>query len=281
MYLCRTKPINLIKSLLFIPICLWVLPACGPLPKPFKANSDVSVALLGTIMEAHQVVLVGPILGFNEEISKEIELNLHPALAIYGIASKKQNPQPSSFVITVVLDSSRMMMWKLLDSERVIVLQFEKQPFVSKNDVIYGIDQVVRRVALYFAQQRGSRDSHGPRISVMPIDGAPTGDKGLLLTDMQLELSQNGYRSFGSIYDADYILLGSINITDFNSIEKRHMVYIDWTVILPDGTRVGSVTQENDVWRHDIQEKWGNITRSIAKSSVPGVVQLLKQYNSK
>lgn len=280
MYLCENELIRYIKQLLIALICACFLVACGSLPKPFKVTSDTSVSLLGAIIEAQPVVAVGPILGFDTRTSKEINVYLRETFSSHGVIVQSQRSQSSSFTITVILDSHGMVIWQLLDSDRVVVLRFAEQPFVSNARVVNGVNLVVKRIAEFLSRYSGTGDYQSPTIAVMPIDGGLADEGSSLLIAMQRELSFRGYQSFASVFNAEYILLGSIIVADLNTIERELVIYIDWTVILPDGTRLGVVTQKNIISRRDIDEKWGNLAQVIAKNAANGVVQLIERYNS-
>ena len=77
------------------------------------------------------------------------------------------------------------------------------------------------------------------------------------------------------ITEDTYVVLGAVHV-DSGPTPQQQTVQIDWTVILPDGRRVGSVRQQNNVETGRLGRTWGTIATAAAYGGPDGVVSLLE-----
>jgi len=57
--------------------------------------------------------------------------------------------------------------------------------------------------------------------------------------------------------------------------KQQQSITVDWTVLTPDGTRVGTVSQSNVVPRGELDGAWVELAQVVAVNGAHGVVSLL------
>lgn len=112
-------------------------------------------------------------------------------------------------------------------------------------------------------------------VVVYRVDGAPGDGAVALQRGMQRALRTRGIPVVGNIADDTYIVLGAVHI-DGGLTPGRATVEINWTVIRPDGRRVGSVRQRNSVETGRLDGAWGTIAMAAADGGADGVAALLE-----
>ena len=112
-------------------------------------------------------------------------------------------------------------------------------------------------------------------VVVYRVDGAPGDGAVALQRGMRRALRTRGIPVAGNIADDTYIVLGAVHI-DGGPTPERETVEIDWTVIRPDGRRVGSVRQRNSVETGRLDGAWGTIATAAADGGADGVASLLE-----
>ncbi len=112
-------------------------------------------------------------------------------------------------------------------------------------------------------------------VVVYRVDGAPGDGATTLLERMQRALKMRQIPVANSITEDTYVVLGAVHIDD-DPTGKQQVVQIDWTVIRPDGRRVGSIRQQNSVDAGRLDGAWGTIATAVAYGGADGIVSLLK-----
>ncbi len=69
-------------------------------------------------------------------------------------------------------------------------------------------------------------------------------------------------------------MLGSVHVTSAKLVGQES-VKVDWTVLAPDGARLGTVSQSNNVLAGTIDEHWGGVARIVAENGAEGVIAML------
>lgn len=161
------------------------------------------------------------------------------------------------------------------------------RPFQPENKVVSlkGYLEPGARTGLAAPRIERMFDLHGetpipPRpldaVVVYRVDGAPGDGAVALQRGMRRALRTRGIPVVGNITDDTYVVLGAVHI-DGGPTPGRETVEIDWTVIRPDGQRVGSVRQRNSVEIGRLDGAWGTIAMAAADGGADGVASLLKE----
>jgi len=122
----------------------------------------------------------------------------------------------------------------------------------------------------------GSIGRDGPLSAIVPsVTGAP-GDGSVSLTKaLQRELSRNGValadRATGEAYRVEgKVILGQ-------GQDGKQPVQIDWLVKDPQGKKLGTVSQKNEIDEGSLDGAWGQTADAAAAAAAKGILKLLPQ----
>ena len=62
--------------------------------------------------------------------------------------------------------------------------------------------------------------------------------------------------------------------------ERHQSVTVDWTVLAPDGARIGTVSQSNAVPAGSLDGAWGPVARAVAENGAQGIVAMLRRIGA-
>ena len=110
---------------------------------------------------------------------------------------------------------------------------------------------------------------------VRPVDGAPGDGRHSLTQAMRRALAQSGFKSAESLENASFIVLGSVYVADAPDSNLQQSITVDWTVLTPDGARIGTVSQSNVLPAGALDGAWGGVARVVAKNGAQGIVAML------
>ena len=121
--------------------------------------------------------------------------------------------------------------------------------------------------------QRTAAAAPAPLGAVVPtLSGAPGDGNNLLAKALQSELSKNGVGptgQTGSLYRVEGIVkMGAV-------ADGKQPVQIDWNVKDPQGKRVGTVTQKNEIAAGSLDGSWGRTADAAAAAAAQGILKLL------
>jgi hypothetical protein len=112
-------------------------------------------------------------------------------------------------------------------------------------------------------------------VVVYRVDGAPGDGETTLLQGMRRALMMQQIPVVNGITEDTYVVLGAVHIDDGPS-NNQQIVQIDWTVIRPDGRRVGSIRQLNSVVAGKLDGAWGAIATAVTYRGANGIISLFK-----
>jgi hypothetical protein len=123
-------------------------------------------------------------------------------------------------------------------------------------------------------QTTGSINREGPVAAVVPsVTGAP-GDGGASLTAaIQRELQTKGVSLAERASASAYRVEGAVTLGDAR--EGKQPIHIEWVVKDPQGKRLGTVSQKNDIPEGSLDGAWGRTADQAASAAVQGIVKLL------
>ena len=112
-----------------------------------------------------------------------------------------------------------------------------------------------------------------PLVAVVPsLSGAPGDGNAMLARALQAELGKNGVN--GTPVDATaYRVEGVVKLGA--AADGKQPVQIDWNVKDPQGKRLGTVTQKNEVAAGSLDASWGKTADAAAAAAAQGILKLL------
>ena len=115
--------------------------------------------------------------------------------------------------------------------------------------------------------------SGGPVAAVIPsLTGAPGDGNNALASALQAELTKNGVGS-ASQGGTPYRVEGVVKVGAV--ADGKQPVQIDWNVKDPQGKRLGTVTQKNEIVAGSLDNSWGRTADAAAAAAAQGILKLL------
>jgi len=120
----------------------------------------------------------------------------------------------------------------------------------------------------------GSIARDGALTAVVPsVKGAPGDGSTSLTTAIQRELQNKGVSLLDRATPASYRVEG--NVTLGASREGKQPIQIEWVVRDPNGKKLGTVSQKNDIPEGSLDGSWGRVADQAAGAAVQGILKLL------
>ena len=138
--------------------------------------------------------------------------------------------------------------------------------------------RAARQIAAALEEQGHDSGGASTRADVVldAVRGAP-GDGGISLVHaMRDSLARNGFTVAQSPDEAALLVEGRVSVAPSDITPGSATVAIAWTVLRPDGTRIGTVTQSNHVSAARLAGPWGLLAETVARAGAPGIAQLLR-----
>jgi hypothetical protein len=115
-------------------------------------------------------------------------------------------------------------------------------------------------------------------VALRPIEGAP-GDGGeSLARAMRQFLGRAAIAVVEENRNPAAIVVGRVAVTDLAAQQQE--VRIDWTVLAPDGRRLGTIGQANRIPAGRLDGPWGGIANAVAENAVQGLSDLFDQLSA-
>jgi hypothetical protein len=124
------------------------------------------------------------------------------------------------------------------------------------------------------ATTTGSIARDGPLTAVVPsVKGAPGDGSTSLTAAIQRELTGKGVSLTERATPATYRVEG--NVTLGAGREGKQAIQIEWVVKDPNGKKLGTVSQKNDIPEGSLDGSWGRVADQAAGAAVQGILKLL------
>ena len=278
----RSRP-GAVRRALGIILCL-ALAACGDLPRPFQPTDKSTEAWSGPGDLAWGSILVPPVTGLPAERSRALVEEVVAALTVRDVPASTHASGRGSIVLAGHVSAvTRKLRWTLVTPEGETALRFE-EPEVDASSIggaAPDLAAVAARAATRVAAalkppERTDRD-RPPRVPVVlaAVHGAP-GDGGIALARaMRRALARNGVVVADAPGAGSLAIRGRVSVSPDGAAGDSATVAIAWDVLLPDGRRLGTVTQSNRVGADRLSGAWGVLPRAIARAGAPGIAELL------
>src|SRR5262245_2954155 len=121
-----------------------------------------------------------------------------------------------------------------------------------------------------------SISSDGPLTAVVPnVSGAPGDGSTSLASALQRELSSKGISLANKPSTAAYRVEGTVTIGAAK--EGKQPIQIEWLVRDPQGKKLGTVSQRNEIPEGSLDGAWGKTAEQAAGAAAQGILKLLPQ----
>jgi hypothetical protein len=119
-----------------------------------------------------------------------------------------------------------------------------------------------------------ARAAKGPVTTIVaPVSGAPGDGTKSLTAAIKKRLYAKGVKLATVQTGNTYTVKGIVSVTDGSG--GKQSIRIDWQVIDPNGKRVGTVSQKNNIPKGSLDGPWGAIADAAAGAAADGIVKLL------
>ena len=120
--------------------------------------------------------------------------------------------------------------------------------------------------------------SKEPLAAVVPsLVGAPGDGNSALAKALQSELTKSGVATAGQSASS-YRVEGVVKVGQ--SADGKQPVQIDWNVKDPQGKRLGTVTQKNEIPAGSLDSSWGKTADAAASAAAQGILKLLPKSSA-
>jgi hypothetical protein len=122
----------------------------------------------------------------------------------------------------------------------------------------------------------GSIDRAGTLSARVPnVAGAPGDGSSALRNALQKELSRGGIALAETASPSTYTVEGKVMMGPGK--DGKQPITIDWTVSDPEGKKLGTVSQKNEVPQGSLDGTWGKTADAAAAAAAQGILKLMPQ----
>ena len=108
---------------------------------------------------------------------------------------------------------------------------------------------------------------------VAPVSGAPGDGTKSLTAAIKKRLYAKGVKLATVPTGNTYTVKGTVSVTDGSG--GKQSIRIDWQVLDPNGKRVGTVSQQNNIPKGSLDGPWGAVADAAAGAAADGIIKLL------
>ena len=107
------------------------------------------------------------------------------------------------------------------------------------------------------------------------VTGAPGDGSSALRNALQKELARGGIALADTPSPATYTVEGKVVMGAGK--DGKQPITIDWTVSDPEGKKLGTVSQKNEVPQGSLDGTWGKTADAAAAAAAQGILKLMPQ----
>ncbi len=128
------------------------------------------------------------------------------------------------------------------------------------------------------AQTTGSISKDGSLTALVPaVHGAPGDGKASLTAAIQRELQSKGVSLAERATPESFRVEGLVTVGAGR--DGKQPIQIEWVVKDPQGKKLGTVSQKNDIPEGSLDGPWGRVADQAASAAVQGILKLLPSAN--
>ena len=122
----------------------------------------------------------------------------------------------------------------------------------------------------------GSIGREGPVTAIVPsVTGAPGDGSASLTAAIQRELTSKGVSISDRATAVAYRVEGTVTVGEAK--QGKQPIHIEWLVRDPQGKKLGTVSQRNEIPEGSLDGEWGSNATQAAGAAAQGIVKLLPQ----
>jgi len=278
-------------SFAFLVLVTGFVAACGSVPQPFRPTADQppnELTRLGPETAGIEVDLIRGttlpmaklVADYVSEAFLERDIPAAPApsltsgFTLSGYATRNTTDATSPYVVQIY--------WTLKDPDGAIVGQHIQGVTGPYLDWEYGAKRVLVEAADGTAATI-SRMILGASADIIegeiiegiwvgPVVGAPGDGNAALRRALRLALKGRGQELHDTAPEASARVLGNVTLSAVN--ETTESISIVWEVLRPDGTVVGTSSQENNIPKGSLDGPWGQVAAYATAAVVDSVIKL-------
>jgi hypothetical protein len=108
---------------------------------------------------------------------------------------------------------------------------------------------------------------------VSPVTGAPGDGMKSLTAAIKKRLYAKGVKLTSIQSENTYTVKGVVSLIDASG--GKQSIRIEWQVLDPNGKKVGTVSQQNNIPKGSLNGPWGAVADAAAGAAADGIVKLL------
>jgi hypothetical protein len=265
-----------------------LLAACQPLPHPFEPETKGINPLLQ--LKEGLGVTVMPVAGVPTALGYRLSTAIAAAFRDAEIPAAVEVGNRGSFVVmgsakTIAasrLEETLEIEWDVAAPSGQLLgnyVQQERLPLgQSAGPTPAHLAEIAQRgvaqlVGLVRDDMPVARMTEG--IAIGAIDGAPGDGGDSLRNAFEFVLRQSGIPVARPEHGEAVTLVGAVEVTP--PADGKQKVAIRWVLLMPDGSEIGDVKQENAVPAGSLDHHWGNTALLVAEAAYDGIISLYEK----
>ncbi len=281
-----------------ILLIVLLITACGPLPMPFRKDSQGTRNDL-IFQQLPPVVAVNAVNGTSIPMAKLLAQAVAEELSRREVIAYTGDKGKSTHVLDGWVENAQdqfqktapsYILWALTKRDGELVSTFKYEFRASALDWDYGSPRIIREIgegtAVQMAQLLvGSSDPAEQRVDqktgvwVVPIVDAP-GDGNFSLTRaMSYALGDTGIKITKTAEDAEFRLRAQVHVD--SPISEKQQVKIDWILVDQQKQEIGRASQKNTVQAGTFDGRWGQTAVMIAGAAAGSIRDIVNRERNR
>ena len=272
-------------------LALVVAVACQPLERPFQPESKISTPDSLVATGPRSGIFVGPIEGAPAETARRLARLVAASLRDRDIPATAERTGARAYVLWAEARVARIseaeemltLRWRLVDPFGRELGTFDQARQIKTAGwragelglLAFLAEQAAPRIDSLIARPAAARASVPlAPVFVAPVDGAPGDGRAVLTAAMRRKLALLQVPVTDEMGEDTYLVLGAVYVGDDGA--GGLSVEILWTLMAPDGTEAGVVSQRNSVGTAAPESVWADIAPAVAEGAAAGIIEILR-----
>lgn len=271
-------------------LILSALAACGPVPKPFKAEPGAKESNPLLAIPDGSGITVAPVAGAGAPLSGPLTEALVAHLQRVGIPASSGSALTNGLLMEGIAewrDGRADVFWVLTNPDGAEVATVSANAAATRSAYETGDPALVKILAergatlvgatLGTEQAVSALPDGTPTVAVVGVEGAPGDGDRALSRAMTAVLKEAGVPLADGAEEAALLLAGVVTLEPLKN--GRELVTIQWWLMDGDGTVLGKLDQENVVPQGALNERWGGAAYDAALANVAAVQEILERFD--
>jgi len=273
--------------------CL-IVAACGPLPKPFRANPAGGAEHPFVAMQDSAGVVVAPLIGAPQAVAGPMAEIMAAALRREDIPATTGSAVKDAFLLEGQAGFARLangavpIMWTLSDTRGVAVESLTTEHLVLRAAWRAGATEMLEALAASVApliartlqaNLPAAVASDPPTLGVVAVEGAPGNGNTALKVAFDAVLRNAGLPFAADPRAATIQIFGTVRVTPLAAPKAK--VAIEWVLRDAKGGEIAVLNQSNAIKRGRIDGQWGSLAYDVANAMVDSVVRVLRAIDDR